>query len=151
MITRKSYSQLYTKEDLTDHDGVAVVIRDERGWILMQKHIKYDVWTIPGGKVDPDDTLVDTVEKEMFEETGLYITECIQIKDKAFVYIKNDVTVNMHMYIFEALAYHGTMENREPHKHSAQMFVEMVDIAFNDNLSDATKLWMGFLDKEGVE
>ena len=39
----------YNMEDIVSHHGVAAVVKDRRGKILMQEHVKYGFWTIPVG------------------------------------------------------------------------------------------------------
>jgi len=146
MIHRESYSALYTKEDLKDHSGVAVVIKNKNNEVLMQKHVKIGKWTIPAGKVVPESSLKETISKEMFEETGLIITKTVFLKDRMFVYKKNNVIVNTHSHVFEALEYIGTLENKEPHKHNKQLFMRIEDILKLPNLSDVTMLWLGIPD-----
>jgi len=147
MIHRVSYSELYTAEDLIDHSGVAVVIKDRScEKVLMQKHVKIGKWTIPAGKVMPGSSLDETIRLEMLEETGLTITRTVFLKDRMFVYKKNDVIVHTHSHIFQALEYTGTLENKEPEKHSEQLFMTIKDIFKLPDLSDVTRLWLGILD-----
>jgi len=55
--------------------GVAALIRDERGRILIV-HRTYSIeepWALPGGWLEGRETLVHTLERELLEETGLHI------------------------------------------------------------------------------
>jgi 8-oxo-dGTP diphosphatase len=52
----------------------AIVIKDEK--ILLVKRLKAphkDLWAIPGGSVELGETLQETAEREIHEETGLTI------------------------------------------------------------------------------
>jgi hypothetical protein len=49
----------YNKEDILDHHGIAAVIKNAEGEILMQEHVKYGFWTIPVGKVKEDQDVIE--------------------------------------------------------------------------------------------
>ncbi|MCB9437428.1 MAG: NUDIX domain-containing protein [Anaerolineales bacterium] len=53
--------------------AASTVVRDDNGHILMQKREDFRVWTIPGGKLDYDETLEQAAHRETFEETGIEI------------------------------------------------------------------------------
>lgn len=58
---------------------VRAFIKNENGQILLLKRSASDsfagLWCLPGGKVDVGLTVTQTVNKEIWEETGLYCTE----------------------------------------------------------------------------
>ncbi len=49
----------------------AFVLNQSLDKVLMIYHRKYDAWGIPGGHVEPDEALIDSVKRELSEETGL--------------------------------------------------------------------------------
>ncbi len=50
----------------------AVVVRDGRLLLVERgRGSGVGLWSIPGGRVEPGETLVSAVERELFEETGL--------------------------------------------------------------------------------
>ena len=57
-------------------DSVGVLIRDEAGRILLVQRghePQAGLWTIPGGRVEPDETLEQAAAREALEETGLVV------------------------------------------------------------------------------
>jgi 8-oxo-dGTP diphosphatase len=61
--------------------GVKAIISNKEGNILLlnrseEKYGKTDGhWDIPGGRIDPGETLINNLKREVLEETGLAITE----------------------------------------------------------------------------
>jgi 8-oxo-dGTP pyrophosphatase MutT (NUDIX family) len=53
--------------------AVAVAVRDEEGRILLARHAEGNVWVMPGGAVEPDETPADAAVRETWEETGLLV------------------------------------------------------------------------------
>jgi 8-oxo-dGTP pyrophosphatase MutT (NUDIX family) len=58
--------------DLLLIPGVAAIIRDTRGRILLQR-TKDDVWSLPAGAIDPGEKPAQAIVREVFEETGLTV------------------------------------------------------------------------------
>lgn len=53
--------------------SVTGIIFDDSDRILLVRHSEDDVWSAPGGAIDPNETPADAVVREVWEETGLYI------------------------------------------------------------------------------
>lgn len=53
--------------------GVAVVIRDKRGRILLEKRRDSGMWGVCGGGIEPGETVRRTALREVKEETGLTV------------------------------------------------------------------------------
>lgn len=53
--------------------GVAAVIRDESGRILLQERSSGDGWSLPAGSIEPGETPMQAVQREVLEETGLSV------------------------------------------------------------------------------
>ncbi len=59
--------------DLIVHPSVAVAIPDRHGRILFGKHVEGNMWVLPGGLVEPEETPADAAVRETWEETGLFV------------------------------------------------------------------------------
>ncbi len=53
--------------------GVCVIICDEQGRILMEQRSDCGWWGLPGGKMDPGETVAQCALREVMEETGLEV------------------------------------------------------------------------------
>ena len=53
--------------------GVGVVVAGEAGTILLEKRRDCGWWGLPGGKVEPGESLLDAAVREVLEETGLTV------------------------------------------------------------------------------
>ncbi len=132
----------YNHEDLVDHNGIAAVIKDNSGRILMQLHVKFGFWTIPVGKVDLRDSIEYGLKKEVLEECGITIQDYKEITSKNFVYDRRGKNVQLTSYLFEIKRYSGIIQNKEPHKHTRQEFLTLEQIKVLPYLSDMTLLYL---------
>jgi 8-oxo-dGTP diphosphatase len=53
--------------------SVTGVVRDEAGRVLLVQQRDGQVWSTPGGAIEPDETPADAVVREVWEETGLLV------------------------------------------------------------------------------
>jgi 8-oxo-dGTP pyrophosphatase MutT (NUDIX family) len=58
--------------DLLLVPGVAAIIRNERGQILVQRNTE-GKWNLPAGALDPGETVTQALVREVQEETGLIV------------------------------------------------------------------------------
>ena len=58
-------------------DSIAVgtngIVFNEKGHVLLQKRADVGFWELPGGKVDPGETVEQGAVREVFEETNLHV------------------------------------------------------------------------------
>src|SRR3989344_5107919 len=79
----------FNPEDLVSHDGIAAIIKNAKGEVLVQEHVKYGFWTIPVGKAKKGQKVEDALKKEIFEECNLAIESCQEITSRDYTYAKN--------------------------------------------------------------
>lgn len=51
--------------------AASAVVTDGDGRLLLAKRIDNDLWTIPGGTMEPGETIAETAVREVKEETGI--------------------------------------------------------------------------------
>jgi ADP-ribose pyrophosphatase YjhB (NUDIX family) len=51
----------------------SVLVFDERNRVLLVRHAEGNVWTTPGGMIEPGETPADAAVRETWEETGLAV------------------------------------------------------------------------------
>ena len=82
--------------DLIMLAGTCAVIRDAEGRVLLQRRGDNNMWSLPGGAVDPGEAPATACAREVLEETGL-IAEPVAIlaviggEDMRFSYPNGDV------------------------------------------------------------
>lgn len=54
--------------------SVTAIVYGAQGEILLVRQREGDVWSTPGGAIEPDESPVDAVVRETWEETGLLVT-----------------------------------------------------------------------------
>jgi 8-oxo-dGTP pyrophosphatase MutT (NUDIX family) len=53
--------------------NVAVLVRDRRGQIMLEKRRDCGMWCVPGGRIEPGESIRQTAIREILEETGFQI------------------------------------------------------------------------------
>lgn len=53
--------------------AASAVVADDQGRILLARRSDNDLWTIPGGAMEPGETIAQTAVREVEEETGLVV------------------------------------------------------------------------------
>jgi len=51
------------------------VIINEKQQVLLELRSDFNVWGLPGGSADPGEDIEQTINREVFEETGLVISD----------------------------------------------------------------------------
>lgn len=69
------------KKDREDHSFMRIIvtggaiIRNQDNRILLQRRSDYGDWGLPGGGMEPGETIEETMKREVFEETGLEVID----------------------------------------------------------------------------
>lgn len=132
----------YNYGDLKSHDAMGVVIKNAKGEILMQDHVKFGFWTIPIGKAEEDQSVEEGLKQEMLEECGIKVESCKERISKEYSYERDGKKVKVKSHIFEVEKYSGILKNNEPQKHRSQIFINLEKIKKLPYLSDATVLYL---------
>ncbi len=135
----------YNNEDLVNHHGVAAVIKNSLGEILVQEHTKYGFWTIPVGKVKNGQNVVAGLKEEIFEECNIQIENYKEIVVKNYYYERDGNNIEVISHLFEIIKYSGEMKNKEPKKHRQQLFLPIENIKRLPYISDLTLLYLNQL------
>lgn len=72
-IVEKMYAQKTADANTRVRVGAAVIVRDNRGWILLEKRSDCGWWGLPGGRIEPGESVTEAAVREVKEETGLNI------------------------------------------------------------------------------
>ncbi len=84
--------------------GVRGIVIDDRGCICLVRHTYVPGWHLPGGGVEPGETLLDALTKELREEAGVILTgppqwhglffnDSASTRDHVAVYIVREFTL----------------------------------------------------------
>ena len=109
-------------------DAVALIVTDEEGRFLIFWHTKYNFWTLPLGKVEPDEEGLFAAGREAYEELGIVPSE---IDVVATVYKPRNIDdyADINIALCHVVSYSGEISNREPEKHEMLQFVCARDAA----------------------
>ncbi len=80
--------------------GAAALILDQQERLLLLRRTDNESWGIPGGAMEPGESLVDTVKRETLEETGLQLEEMTFFDifsgpDQHYIYPNGDEVYNV--------------------------------------------------------
>ncbi len=73
LIALSMYDQNRVDANTCVRVGVGLVMRNMNGDILLERRSDNGLWGLPGGKVEPGESLLQTALREAKEETGLTI------------------------------------------------------------------------------
>ena len=97
--------------------GSAIIVLNENNELLLQLRSDTNDWGLPGGGMEIEDRFEDTVQKELFEETGLIAQqfELIGLASGKEFYFKfpHGDEIYHATAIFKATAVTGTLKKNE--------------------------------------
>ena len=141
----------FNEEDKVDHRTVALLASKNGKWLL-SINLKHRMLTLPIGKVHPNESLIDGLCREMWEELGVKLDDVVvgSIKSfsptvtftKKYDFDGTPVNVTTNVYEIDAIdcfsdAVFTQCRNMEPEKCGGLMWVDPTDIP---NIVDATGL-----------
>lgn len=53
--------------------GARIVILNAANQVLLEERTDFNIWGLPGGSADPGENILQTIRREVLEETGLQI------------------------------------------------------------------------------
>ena len=95
--------------------SVAVLINSNQQVLLAQRPPKKSWegwWEFPGGKIEKDETSVDALYREIYEEIGVKITQFTKWVTRKYSYGGNDVT----LHFFKVQKWEGEVTSKEKQK-----------------------------------
>ena len=107
---------------------VRVVIQNKKGELLVIFQKKWNCWVFPGGKIEPDETPLQTARREVFEETNLIIEDLEVVGEQTFGR-KNQGCMG---YLVKANKYSGEIKIKELEK-IADIKFKQIDYEFAIN------------------
>lgn len=108
----------YNQSDLVDHIGIWLWIENKYEKIYMLYHNKFDTWTIPLEKSEPNESVHDAIVRSGTEEVGIEIIDYQIMHEQFNEYERNGIQVKVKGILVKVLHYNGNPQNLEPHKHS---------------------------------
>ncbi len=114
-VAEKMYAKRLADVNTVVKVGVGVVIRDQSGRILLEKRRDCGVWGLPGGRVEPGESVMEAAEREIKEETGLsiHVTGLIGVysdpHERIVTYPDNGDVVHLVDIVLDARIVSGTL------------------------------------------
>jgi ADP-ribose pyrophosphatase YjhB (NUDIX family) len=114
-IARLMFS-LKAANDVTQvKTGTGVIIRDSLGRILLEKRSDCGMWGLPGGRIEPGESILDAATREVKEETSLTV-EIIRLvgvysepQDRILIYPDNGDVRHLIDIVLEARILSGEL------------------------------------------
>jgi ADP-ribose pyrophosphatase YjhB (NUDIX family) len=72
-IAEKMYAKKQADANTRVRVGTGVIITDDRGWILLEKRSDSGMWGLPGGRIEPGESIAESAIREVKEETELNV------------------------------------------------------------------------------
>ena len=126
-------------------DGAAAVIVNKEGKILLQSRADRDLWGLPGGCQELEESFKDTVIREIKEETNLDVKEedlelidIVSGKSRRNSYSNGDVVIN-NTALYCVRKYSGELKWDEESKE--MRFFDLKDLPQNQNDPDLIEIY----------
>lgn len=100
--------------------GVRAAIFDGQGQVFLVRHSYVPGWYLPGGGVEPGETLAVALDRELMEEGGIALDEPAQLFG---LYLNREISRRDHVALFVSHRWQQTRPPRLPN-------LEIVDCGF---------------------
>ncbi len=92
--------------------GVCIVVKDDRGRILLQKRADTGMWSTIGGGMEPGESFEETARRELYEEAGIRISALamrtvLSGESMFYTYPNGDQVYNV-IAVFDVAGWEGT-------------------------------------------
>lgn len=111
--------------------AVAVITNDVGEWLILFNK-KYGKYTLPGGKADGNEFLLDTLHRELKEELDISILYP-ESAFGAFVALYPTLGEEHHVSIYAISKYVGSIYNCEPEKHTEMRWISYDELSQMDS------------------
>lgn len=137
----------YNDEDRVDHQSSAGLIIDGQGHILVQRHVKHQMLTLPIGKCKQHETPLQGLFTEMKEELGIDVQTAIETCSYKKMYDFTGKPVSIDTHIFRIYRYDGEIRNMEPEKCSGLLWMTKYELrTTNEKVADCLRVILDILD-----
>jgi 8-oxo-dGTP pyrophosphatase MutT (NUDIX family) len=94
--------------------GATVIVTNAQGAVLFQLRSDFGTWGLPGGALEPGETLEETARRELYEETGLHAEQfhllgVLSGPDYFTVYPNGD-QLHAVLVLYQAVGVTGTLQ-----------------------------------------
>jgi 8-oxo-dGTP pyrophosphatase MutT (NUDIX family) len=114
--------------------GVRALVLDESGRVFLVKHSYVSGWHLPGGGVEPGETVLESLVRELREEGNIELTDAPSFHG---LYFNGRVSDRDHVALFVVKAFHQSAPPKPGHEIIAHGFFAL-DALPNDT-SAATR------------
>ncbi|MCU0541875.1 MAG: NUDIX domain-containing protein [Oscillatoriaceae cyanobacterium Prado104] len=111
------YAQKVADANTRVRVGAGAIVLDNRGWILLEKRSDCGWWGLPGGRIEPGESVKEAAVREVKEETGLNIeiTQLLGVysdpaESRIVTFLDNGDVVHLVDIIVEAKIISGELE-----------------------------------------
>jgi 8-oxo-dGTP pyrophosphatase MutT (NUDIX family) len=106
--------------------GVGAIIQNQSGEVLLQDRADHGVWGLPGGTVEMDETVLEALEREIKEETGLTVVRSrllgLYTGPRHDTYYPNGDVLQNFCVFFHVTEWTGTVEPDRVESHRLEFF-----------------------------
>lgn len=132
-------------------DGVAAIIANDKGQILLQRRAAKDCWGLPGGCQELGERFQDTIIREVKEETNLDVLEndlklidIISGSSRKNEYPNGDIVIN-NTVLYYINNYNGTLKWDSESKE--MFFFDLDNLPENQNDPDLIESYKKYINK----